>query len=217
MPIVDSPHEFHDAAYTANWVDYNEKKYPQRAVFIDEFIRVLNLQQGALRVLEIGSGAGRLAEAVQLQCRIESYDLLDSSQAMHQLAKNRLDGSTATHSIEADFSSEDWTDQVASGYDAVVTMQAVHELRNPARVPLLYSQILSVARPGAAIIVCDHLPTADRHRGLYMSPSAHLTAMKAGGLVNTEVVRVSDAMVIVRGEAPASHPVTDDIFLWGRS
>jgi len=217
MPVLENPHEFHDATYTAEWVEYNEQKYPQRAVFIDELIRVLKLQPGALRVLELGSGAGRLSGAIMQRCPIDAYDLLDSSPAMHQLASARLAGSTVARFIEADFSDAGWTNQVSYGYDAVVTMQALHELRNLARVPLLYSQVASVARPGAAVIVCDHLPVEEKHHGLYMPPSAHLTAMTAGGLVDAEVVRVSDAMVIVRGKVPDPRQGGIDVGLWSRA
>jgi SAM-dependent methyltransferase len=216
MAPVGSPHRFDDAAYTREWVEYNEKEYPQRAAFIDEFVRVLNLQQGGLRVLELGGGAGRLAEAIHHGCQVDAYDFLDSSAAMHEMAMARLRGSTVTRFVDADFSNAGWTDRVSSGYDAIVTMQAVHELRHPPRVPLLYSQILGVGRPAAAVLVCDHLPTEARHRGLYLSPSAHLTAMAAGGLVNAEVIRASDAMVLVRGEVPASRSDVADIFLWSR-
>ncbi|MER6080916.1 class I SAM-dependent methyltransferase [Streptomyces sp. NPDC001833] len=217
MPTTSSPHKFEDAAYTEEWVAYNEKQYPQRAVFIEEFVRTLKLQEGALRVLELGGGAGRLAEAIQHECHVDSYDLLDLSPAMRRLARTRLSSSKVTQFVEADFSDAKWPDLVSSEYNAVVTMQAIHELRNPAAVPLLYGQIATVARPGASVVVCDHLPVEHRHRGLYMPPSAHLAAMAAGGLANAEIIRVSDAMVLVRGEVPAARPDADDLFFWSRA
>jgi SAM-dependent methyltransferase len=217
MSVTSSPHKFEDAAYTEEWVAYNEKQYPQREIFIEEFVRTLKLQEGALRVLELGGGAGRLAEAIQQKCRVATYDLLDSSPVMQRLARARLSSSKVTQFIEADFSDTKWPDLVSSKYDAVVTMQAIHELRNPAALPLLYGQIATVARAGASVLVCDHLPVEHRHRGLYMPPSAHLAAMAAGGLANAEIIRVSDAMVLVRGEVPTARPDAADLFFWSRA
>ena len=54
--------------------------------------------------------------------------------------------------------SEDWTRRVATSFDCVVSMQAVHELRHKRHAPSLYEQIHEVLSAPGLVLVCDYTP-----------------------------------------------------------
>jgi ubiquinone/menaquinone biosynthesis C-methylase UbiE len=128
---VPSPIDFHTLSDARAWTDSAMKKRPWRQEFFDVFVKELSfLDRKDLAVLELGSGPGFLAHHI-LQSRTEvKYTMLDFSSAMHEPARQRL-GSLAQHVrfIEANFKTKEWTLSLET-FDAVVTLQAVHELRH---------------------------------------------------------------------------------------
>src|SRR5262249_54030107 len=99
--------------------------------FVDELrVRAAHLNGTSLRVLELGSGPGFLALRILDALPSTDYTMLDFSQAMHELARERL--GHRMHNVRpilADFKSADWSMGLGA-FDAVVTNQAVHELRH---------------------------------------------------------------------------------------
>jgi len=81
------------------------------------------------RVLELGSGPGFLAHRVLDRCpSIEGYTLLDFSEHMLGLSRERLVAFPAATFVLGSFKSEDWTRHVEGRFDCVLAMQSVHEL-----------------------------------------------------------------------------------------
>jgi SAM-dependent methyltransferase len=62
--------------------------------------------------------------------------------------------------VSADLSSPRWTDQVGTGFDAVLTATALHWLEAD-RVRDLYAEIRTVLRPGGIFVNADHMPDDD--------------------------------------------------------
>ena len=97
------------------------------------------------RVLELGSGPGLLAHRVLQRCpHLETYTLLDFSEPMLALSRERLAAFPAASFVLESFKSEDWTRRVGGRFDCVVSMQAVHELRHKRHAPRLYEQVYQV-------------------------------------------------------------------------
>jgi SAM-dependent methyltransferase len=71
------------------------------------------------RVLELGSGPGLLAQRVfQGSPELETYTLLDFSEAMLALSRERLSGIPAASFVRASFKSDDWPRQVTAASTA---------------------------------------------------------------------------------------------------
>src|SRR6185436_19885994 len=107
------------------------------------------------------------AEALLENCQIERYTLIDFSPQMLELSRKRLAKfKDRTVFIQSDFKKNDWTNAVPAGFDLVVSLQAVHELRHAIRIPKLYSQLHGLLAPGGSILIYDHvnssLPSAHR-------------------------------------------------------
>lgn len=203
---VDVPYgeDFHDPARAVDWADSALRKRPWRATIFKHFVSsVGSTSKTSPRILELGSGPGFLAEEVLEHCAdIEQYVLLDFSEAMLELSRQRLQHHAArTQFARADFKSEGWTDLVTGPFDFVLSLQAVHELRHKRHAPRLYSQLVSLLAPGAEVLICDHLPEGaytPRHRVLYMNADEQVAALKQAGPFEVDIVWSEHNMTLYR-------------------
>ena len=147
MADVPSPIDPCDPKDAAEWAATAMTKRPWRVDFFARFAEHV-LALAGRRVLELGSGPGFLAEVILRSVPGVDYTLLDYSAAMHELAIERLGelGRSARFAC-ADFRRRDWMNGL-SRFDAVVTMQAVHELRHKSRAEGLHRQARGLLAPG---------------------------------------------------------------------
>jgi len=147
---VPSDHDFFDPAYVKQWSDSITRYRPERKKLFKAFAaEAVRMNTGALSVFELGCGPGFLAEALLENCDIARYTLVDFSPEMLRLSRSRLAKFTdRLVFIQADFKKHNWTDAVPPGFDLIVSLQAVHELRHASRIPKLYSQLHKLLVPG---------------------------------------------------------------------
>src|SRR6516165_8111382 len=81
--------DFRDPATARAWIEETRIKRPYRPRFFAAFCAAL-ASRSKLRVLELGSGPGQLAREILLHCDVQTYDALDFSPAMHELAAEHL-------------------------------------------------------------------------------------------------------------------------------
>jgi SAM-dependent methyltransferase len=107
---VPSPIDFSDIAQARAWVADTVARRPGRPRFFEAFTAALNRHfDTQIRIAELGSGPGHLAEAILRKCRIESYAALDRSPAMHRIAREHLgELATRVRYILADFRAPSW-------------------------------------------------------------------------------------------------------------
>jgi len=91
-----------------------------------------------------------------------------------------------------------------SPFDAVVTNQAVHELRHKQRALGLHVQVRSLLSRGGLYLVCDHYLGEDgmKNAELYMSEDEQRAALSAAGFVRVERVVSLRGLVLHRACAP---------------
>jgi SAM-dependent methyltransferase len=188
------------------WADNAERRRPVRAR-IRQAIgdRLATLPPGS-RVLELGSGPGWLAEHVLARCpQLGSYTLFDFSEPMLEMSRKRVSRFAAADFVAGDFRSPDWTRHVAGTYGAVVTMQAVHEVRHKRHVPQLYRQIRELLAPGGLFLVCDRTPEDDspRSSALFMTAQEQEAALHQAGFIGVELVMAADALAFCACHTPA--------------
>ncbi len=183
---VPSPIDFHDPVQARAWEADTVRRRPARPKFFDAFVTALN---GHFRrpasVLELGSGPGHLAERILAGCPVARYAALDFSAAMHNLARARLapcPGFERVAFLQRDFRLPSWTDDLGQ-FDAVLTMQAAHEVRNASRVVTLLSQARGVMSPGGLLLYCDHYTEQEsrKNRALHLQPDAQVAAVRGAG------------------------------------
>jgi hypothetical protein len=123
---------------------------------------------------------------------------------MHQLAEGRLGASAErVEFVERDFRDPRWPEGLGR-FDAVVTLQAIHELRHKRHAVKLHGEVLSVLSQGGTYLVCDHFagPGGMTNSELYMTLDEQRGALVAAGLLEVEQLLSQGGMVLHRALAP---------------
>ena len=153
---VPSPVDFRQMEDAIAW-ESEAMDRPFRREFFDAFTHELRkLRKPAPRVLELGSGPGFLALYLLRQLTQCELTLLDYSPAMHELAKRRLgELATGVRFEERDFKTDNWWSGLGS-FDAVISIQAVHELRHKRYASTLHEQVHALLHTDGLYMMCDH-------------------------------------------------------------
>ena len=188
----------------SEWEAAAMEKRPWRTQFFAKFAdELLHLEPPVGRVLELGSGPGFLAIKLLSEFADLHMTLLDFSEAMHALARKRLGRMlNRVEFLVRDFKEPEWT-QDLNGFDAVVTTQAVHELRHKRYAEQLHRQVMAVLRPGGTYLVCDHFlgPGGMTNDQLYMSAAEQRSAIEAAGYRSVRQVLLKGGLVMHRATA----------------
>jgi SAM-dependent methyltransferase len=194
---VPSPIDLRDPKDAAEWASTAMTKRPWRTEFFARFAEELS-RLPRRHVLELGSGPGFLAEAILGSVSDVRYTLLDFSSAMHDLAAKRLGGmSGPARFVCADFRKPDWTSGLPR-FDAVVTLQAVHELRHKARAESLHRQVRTLLEPGGVYLVCDHYvgPGGMSNDQLYMTVEEQRDCLERAGYARVRELMRQGGLVL---------------------
>jgi SAM-dependent methyltransferase len=198
--------DWDSAGDAAAYGEAADRARPWRSEIRDRIAaRIATLAPGA-RVLELGSGPGLLAHRVLRGCpNLRSYTLLDFSEPMLALSRQRLAECPAASFVLASFKSEDWTHRVGGRFDCVVSMQAVHELRHKRHAPRLYGQIHQVLNVPGLVLICDHTPFDDSPRSiaLYMTEQEQQQALAEARFTNVHVELAMNGLILYEGERAA--------------
>lgn len=199
---VPTPIDFCRDKDAREWADNAMQRRPSRAGIFVSMSRELAAAH-ARKVLELGSGPGFLAERLLADHPDLAYTALDISRAMHSLARRRLGASAhRVDWVEADFKSDGWSKGLG-GFDAVVTVQAVHELRHKRHAPALYEVVHRLLSPGGTFLMCDRFIGSDGigDAALFMTPEEHAAALEQGGFRAPTLLVQGDGLVLFRAEA----------------
>jgi cyclopropane fatty-acyl-phospholipid synthase-like methyltransferase len=196
----DSPAE------AAAYGDAADLARPWRSKIRDHIAARIATLAPRARVLELGSGPGLLAHRVLQRCpNIETYTLMDFSEPMLAVSRERLAAFPAASFVLASFTSEDWTRRVEGRFDCVVSMQAVHELRHKRHAPRLYEQVHQVLAVSGLVLICDHTPFDDSPKSLalYMTEQEQRHALADAQFANVHVALAMNGLMLYAGERAA--------------
>ncbi len=148
-----------DKEHARLWAAESPGKRPWRGDFRAAFRDVLQgIKPLPTRILELGSGPGLLAKCLLEQLDISEYVLFDFSEPMMEMAREALGPRTDVTYCLGNFAAKNWEQRLEGPFDAIVSMQAVHEIRHKRHVPWLYSRAATLLRPGGRLVVCDYEP-----------------------------------------------------------
>jgi len=155
-------HEFQDAVYARDWADRFTPS-PSREALFATMLEVL--EQHHLphpRVLELGIGPAYFAERLLRQRPDLHYEGLDFSQAMLDLAAERLRpfGQRVTLTT-GDLVQGDWTTCVQRPVGAIVSTWALHDLGAEERTAKVYADSYRLLEPGGILLNGDFVKPED--------------------------------------------------------
>ena len=196
---VPSPIDLHLTADASEWERSALSKRPWRVEFFAQFAAELSARSPPpRRVLELGSGPGFLAEHLLGALPGVNYVLLDFSAAMHQLARARL-GTLADRCefIERSFKEPTWP-QGLGCFQAILTNQAVHELRHKRYAAQLHSEARSLLDDRGSYLVCDHFcgESGMKDDRLYLSVAEQKQALLSAGFTSVTQVLLKGGLVL---------------------
>ena len=197
---VPSPIDLRLRADARPWSETALARRPVRPEFFDAFAREIG-RDGA-RVLELGSGPGFLADHLLRAWPNLALVALDFSPAMHQLAAERLGERAArVRFVERSFRDAAWSDGLGP-FDAVVTHQAVHELRHKDYATTLHSQVRPLLAAGGRYLVCDHFLGEGglSNDQLYMTVDEQRDALLRAGFARVDTVLVKGGLALHRAQ-----------------
>ena len=203
---VPSSINFQNGFEAQKWANESLAKRPGRLHLFQRFVWELSqLPTPPKTVLELGCGPGFLAEQLLRQCpSIETYYLLDFSAAMLDLSRTRMRPfeDKDIQYIQANFKASSWIHHVPTLPDAIVCMEAVHEVRHKRHVPRLYGEIATILPPHGVVLICDHLPKdkSDHEQSLYMAQHEHLMALAMAGFHRREVRALQSGLALYRAQ-----------------
>jgi SAM-dependent methyltransferase len=164
----------------------------------DVELRRLNIDNPS--ILELGSGPGFLAAFLLESLPSLRLTLLDFSAAMHDLARARLKDDIGRVSfLERSFKGSGWAKGLGL-FDAVITNQAVHELRHKRYAEALHSQVKELLKSSAPYLVCDHYcgDGGMFNDQLYMTPTEQKQALLSAGYAEARLVAQAGSLVMHR-------------------
>ncbi len=200
---IPSPIDLRAMQDARAWSDSAMQKRPCREDFFNAFVTELrSLCLNELSILELGSGPGFLAEQILKYLPNATYTMLDFSAAMHNLARRRLGNSPqSVRFVLANFKEEGWPSSLQP-FNAVVTMQAVHELRHKRHALQLHSTVLRLLRQGGVYLVCDHYTSEDAmtNTDLFMTVEEQRATLDNAGFESVQCVLQKGGLVLHRAD-----------------
>jgi SAM-dependent methyltransferase len=209
---VPSSIDLRDKTQAYRWVAEAELKRPWREELRGRLVELLCASSLPVRrVLEIGSGPGLLAEAILRSSEVEQYTLFDLSRPMLKLSRERVGHHPAATFVLGDFREHGWTEALAAPFDAVVAMQAVHEIRHKRHVAGLYREVHNVLRPGGLLLVCDHVPidASERMTSLHSTEAEQHAALNEAGFARPTTHMVINGLYLCGGDRELRSPQRD--------
>ncbi len=197
---IPSPIDLRRMEYARDWADSAMAKRPWRVEFFEAFAAAIaQAAQGRfVRILELGSGPGFLAEHLLKALPSIEYVALDFSPSMHELAAQRLGiHAERVRFVERNFREESWPHGLGT-FEVVVTLQAVHELRHKHYAAGLHSQVRQILVPAGSYLVCDHFAGEGgmSNDQLYMTVAEQRAAIALGGFQNIREVLVKGTLAL---------------------
>jgi SAM-dependent methyltransferase len=204
---VPTDHRWLSEEYVAEWAA-TANDAPHRAAIFDAFVSQLRALAagGEIRVFELGSGPGYLAEQICTGVRVASYHAVDISPQMHAIARSRLEPwKGRVEFVEVDFRVAGWQRALDQSFDAAVTLQAVHELRHADLIPDLYRSVSTRLRPGGVFLVADLVNGPELEpRAHQLTVAEHLRTLTDAGFVHAECVVDLGRFALMRAEQDVS-------------
>lgn len=196
---VPSPIDLKDPQTAREWAAAALERRPARPVFFEAHSQVLRQRfAGPCRVLELASGPGFLAQHVLSALPEVQMLLLDNSLAMHELARERL-GTLAARAefVLRDMGQADALSELGP-VDAVLTHQAVHELRHKRHALGLHQRVRALLSGQGVYVVCDHFcgPGGQSNDQLYMTVDEQAQALRDAGFAHVRLVHQEQGLVM---------------------
>ncbi len=162
MAFVGAQHEFHDTQFVRDWADRFVPS-PERMQLFDMIIAGITKAAGAsCHVVELGIGPAYLAERVLDTLPNVTYEGVDFSQPMLDIAAERLAPyASRVRFTQADLVGEQWGAKVSRPVGAIVSTWALHDLGGEVNTTKVYRDCYELLPAGGVFLNGDFVKPDD--------------------------------------------------------
>jgi SAM-dependent methyltransferase len=179
----DHHHHWDSVDYVRSWLARDDGRRGERAPIIERLISAVPFpRDAAFAVLDVGGGAGLIADAVLSAFPRATVTVQDYSPPMLERARERL----ARHSarvryVLSDLRDPAWTKTAGGPYDLATSGIAIHNLHEMAAIAACYEAVRSLLGHSGCFLNYDHF---DRVGGVPL----HQHMLKVAGFAGADVV-----------------------------
>ncbi len=162
MAFVGAQHEFHNTQFVRDWADRFVPSSERLQLFDTIIDSIANHSQGSAHIVELGIGPAYLAERLLVTLPEVTYEGIDFSEPMLDIAAERLApyASRVTFT-QADLVEEDWGAKVTRPVGAIVSTWALHDLGGEVNTTKVYRDCRNLLMPGGVFLNGDFVKPDD--------------------------------------------------------
>jgi trans-aconitate methyltransferase len=192
----DHHHHWDSADYVRGWLARDAGRQGERASIIARVVAAVPFaRDAAIEVLDVGGGAGVIAEAVLEAFPKATVTMQDFSPHMLAAARERLSRhSKQLRIVLSDFADPAWTSSAGGPFDLAVSGIAIHNLHDMAAIAACYDGVRSLLKSGGAFIDYDHF---DRVGGVPL----HQHMLKVAGFASADVIWHEHPTAVIKASA----------------
>jgi trans-aconitate methyltransferase len=192
----DHHHHWDSADYVRGWIARDAGRQGQRAPINARVVAAVPFaRDGAIEVVDVGGGAGVIAEAVLDGFPNAMVTVQDFSPHMLAAARERLSRhSRRLRTVLSDLADPAWTKTAAGPFDLAVSGIAIHNLHDMAAIAACYDGVRSLLKSGGAFIDYDHF---DRVGGVPL----HQHMLKVAGFASADVLWHEHPTAVIKASA----------------
>ena len=187
---IEALHQFHDEAFAENWSTKFTPSIERTALFNTIYKKIKGKKYARLHILELGIGPGYLADFLLQRLHGCSYEGVDFSLPMLDIARRRLLRFLDRVSlVKANLTKANWAQSLTKKPTAVVSTWALHDLMRKERIASVYRRVYEVLAAGGILLNGDFVKPESStfpYEGGRIKPSEHLELLSDACFTNPE-------------------------------
>jgi len=189
---IQALHEFHDADFSKEWTEKFKPTPPRIKLFETILRQIEKVGCKTTSVLELGIGPGFLANYLLFRLPHITYEGLDYSNSMLEIAKERTEVYRKRIDFtQADLINEVWNKSIKRAPEVIVSTWALHDLFEKKNILKVYKTAYEILPEGGLLLNGDFVkPEESQHEyeGGRIKPSEHLDLLRRVGFQDCECI-----------------------------
>ena len=182
---VGAEHEFHDAEFVRDWTNRSIPTAPRLQLFDLILEQITKPTLPPKHVVELGIGPGYMARHILERNDEVTYEGVDFSDAMFEIARETLGDLMARVTLTAaDFLDNSWPSNLSQQPGAMISTWALHDLGSRQAVANVYKRCYETLPPGGVLVNGDFIKpdgTTFEYEPGRFPISRHLDLLKDAG------------------------------------
>jgi SAM-dependent methyltransferase len=189
-------HHWESQSYVADWIRRDVSRLGERRPFLDRLVAAVPFARDAeIAVLDVGGGAGVVADAILAAFPRAKVTLQDYSEPMIERARANFAGrEPQVRCVLCDLLDAAWETAVGGPFDLAVSGIAIHNLNDMAAIAACYQAVRRLIRSGGCFLDYDHF---DRVGGVPL----HQYTLKVAGFARVETIWHQFPSAVVKADA----------------